>query len=142
MKNVHMTEFKNAGLNQSSVSDLVINNINSKNGGKREKSKRRELDLTELKTLSFAKHDRETFILPELAKFAIKQGGVLPAVMNAANEIAVGLFLHEKIRFLDIFDSVEKAVSDWEHKNIKNPNIDDIIESAEDVKRNFVSKYL
>jgi len=117
---------------------LTYNN----SGGKREKSKCKELDLTELKNLSFAKPDDETFIFPELARFAIKEGGILPAVMNAANEIAVGLFLKEKIKFLDIFDSVKKTVADWEHKNIKNPNIDDIIESAEDVKRNFVSKYI
>ena len=105
------------------------------NNGKREKSKCRELDLTQIKNMSFAKPDGETFPFPELARFAIKEGGTLPAVMNAANETAVELFLKEKISFLRIFDLVQKSVS--KHKNIKEPNISDIInasnETAEEI---------
>jgi 1-deoxy-D-xylulose-5-phosphate reductoisomerase len=61
--------------------------------------------------------------------------------MNAANEAVVDLFLKEKIRFLDIFDLVQKTVTNWEHKNMKYPNINDIIESAESIKRQINSKY-
>lgn len=109
------------------------------NRGRREESKCKELDLTAIKNLSFAKPDDETFGFPELARFAIKQGGTLPAVMNAANEAAVGLFLNEKISFTDIFDLVQKAVR--EHKNIKNPDIADIIDASEEIKRHFISKF-
>jgi 1-deoxy-D-xylulose-5-phosphate reductoisomerase len=101
------------------------------NKNKREKSTAAELDLSQIKNLSFAEPDDKTFIFPELARFAIKEGGTLPAVMNAANEAAVNLFLKEKIRFLDIFDLVEQAVS--RHKNIKNPDIGDIINCAEEI---------
>ena len=105
------------------------------NNGKREKSKCKELDLTEIKNLSFKKPDDETFIFPELARYAIKEGGTLPAVMNTANEIAVEMFLKEKISFLRIFDFVQNAVQ--KHKNIKNPGITDIINASEEIKRNL-----
>ena len=99
----------------------------------------KELDLTEIKTLSFAKPDNENFPFPELARFAIKEGGTMPAVMNAANEIAVDLFLKEKISFLDIFDLVQNVVQ--KHKNIKNPDITDIIEASEGIKRHFIDEF-
>jgi len=105
------------------------------NNGKREKSKCKELDLTEIKNLSFKKPDDETFIFPELARYAIKEGGTLPAIMNTANEIAVEMFLKEKISFLRIFDFVQNAVQ--KHKNIKNPGITDIINASEEIKRNL-----
>jgi 1-deoxy-D-xylulose-5-phosphate reductoisomerase len=101
--------------------------ITCKNNGRREKSSCKELDLTAIKNLSFMKPDNETFPFPELARFVIKQGGTLPAVMNAANEIAVGLFLKEKISFARIFEIVENAVR--KHENIKNPRIRDITEA-------------
>ena len=60
--------------------------------------------------------------------------------MNAANEAAVGLFLCGKIRYLDIFDIVVRAVS--LHNNIKRAGIDDIISCAEEInngiKRHFI----
>ena len=108
------------------------------NGGKREPSICKELDLTKIKTLSFAKPDDETFVFPELARHAIKQGGTLPAAMNAANEAAVELFLKGKIGFLDIFDLVQKSVG--EHKNIKNPNLADIIGISEETKRKIAGR--
>jgi len=110
------------------------------NKNKREKCKAEELDLLRVKNLSFAEPDDKTFIFPELARFAIKESGTLPAVMNAANEAAVDLFLREKIKFSDIFDLVEQAVN--RHKNIKKPDIDDIINCSEEtinrIKRHFI----
>jgi len=110
------------------------------NKNKREISGAQELDLTQIKNLSFAKPDDKTFVFPELARFAIKESGTLPAVMNAANEAAVDLFLQEKISFLDIFDLVRQAVD--RHKNIKKPDINDIINCAEEtiseIKRHFI----
>ena len=107
---------------------------------KREKCGAEELDLTRIKNLSFAKPDGETFILPEIARFAIKEGGTLPAVMNAANEAAVDLFLRGRITFLDIFSVVEKAVV--QHTNTKNPSLDYIIKCIEEtnnkIKRHFI----
>ncbi len=56
--------------------------------------------------LTFEPVDEKTFSLLPLARQAVKRGGTAPAVMNAANEAAVALFLDEKISFTDIFDLV------------------------------------
>ena len=95
--------------------------------------------MTAIKNLTFNDPDNENFPFPELARFAIKKGGTLPAVMNAANEIAVDLFLGGKISFPDIFDLVQKAVR--EHKNTENPNIADITNASEEIKRHFIAKF-
>jgi len=103
------------------------------NGGKRELSSCKELDLTKIKTLNFEKPDDATFVFLDLARHCIKQKGTLPAAMNAANEAAVDLFLDGRIAFLDIFELVQKAVE--KHKNIKNPDIEAIIATADEQKR-------
>lgn len=69
-----------------------------------------ELDFTKLTSLSFAKPDKETFILLKRAIDCMNMGGAMPAVLNAANEVAVAAFLHEKIGFTDIFDTVSETV--------------------------------
>jgi 1-deoxy-D-xylulose-5-phosphate reductoisomerase len=60
------------------------------------------LDLCHLGQLHFAVPDRKCFPCLGLAYDAILSGGTTPAVLNAANELAVEAFLQEKIRFLDI----------------------------------------
>jgi len=86
------------------------------------------LDFTKIRSLTFAEPDNETFILLPLARWAINQGGVLPAVMNGANEKAVALFLEGKIKFTDIFDIVSKITTEF--INIKSPSVDDILEAG------------
>ena len=68
------------------------------------------LDLTEVATLHFAKPDFERFPLLALAYEAGKKGGNLPAVMNAANEVANAAFRNKQISFLQIEDIVISAV--------------------------------
>jgi len=58
--------------------------------------------LEDLAKLAFHKPDRATFKCLDLAYLALKRGGVIPAVMNAANEIAVQAFLEGRICFLQI----------------------------------------
>jgi 1-deoxy-D-xylulose-5-phosphate reductoisomerase len=58
--------------------------------------------LDELGKLTFHKPDRVTFKCLDLAYLALKRGGVIPAVMNAANEVAVQAFLEGRIGFLQI----------------------------------------
>lgn len=73
------------------------------------------LDFTKLGMMTFAKPDTETFVLLDLAKEAIRRGGAYPAVLNAANEVAVAAFLAEKLSFTGIFDVVSEtfeAISD------------------------------
>jgi 1-deoxy-D-xylulose-5-phosphate reductoisomerase len=54
-------------------------------------------------------------------------GGSMPAVLNAANEQAVALFLEEKIRFLDIPRCIEWVCDRHQNDNCKNPSLDDIL---------------
>ena len=70
------------------------------------------LDLFEVGKLTFAKPDMETFSLLACAMKCIGKGGALPAVLNAANEVAVAAFLKEKIAFYQIADSVCETVED------------------------------
>ena len=65
-----------------------------------------ELDLFTISKLTFKRPDTETFSLLKCAINAIEKGGALPAVLNAANEVAVGAFLDRKIGFYDITESV------------------------------------
>jgi hypothetical protein len=62
-------------------------------------------------TLTFAAPDEDTFVLLRLARECMSVGGAMPAVLNAANEIAVAAFLKDSIGFCDIFDAVQHTVS-------------------------------
>ena len=63
----------------------------------------RELNLFEVGALTFHKPDTEAFPLLDLAREAIKLGGAMPAVMNAADEVAVGAFLGGRLSFTGIY---------------------------------------
>ncbi len=65
-----------------------------------------ELDLTKISKLTFAKPDMETFALLGCAISAIGAGGALPAVVNAANEVAVAAFLNRRLSFYGITETV------------------------------------
>ena len=69
-----------------------------------------ELDLFSASKLTFKRPDTETFALLRCAIDAIDKGGAVPAVLNAANEVAVGAFLNKKIGFYDITESVCEVV--------------------------------
>jgi 1-deoxy-D-xylulose-5-phosphate reductoisomerase len=69
-----------------------------------------QLDLTKVGKMTFAKPDTETFPLLALALDSIAKGGAVPAVLNAANEVAVGAFLHHQLSFIGIFEVVGKTV--------------------------------
>ncbi len=69
-----------------------------------------ELDLFDLSKLTFARPDMQTFALLGYAFDCIQKGGALPAVLNAANEIAVAEFLRDKISFQAITDIVCSVV--------------------------------
>jgi 1-deoxy-D-xylulose-5-phosphate reductoisomerase len=60
------------------------------------------LDLTRIGQLHFEKPDRRKFPCVDLAYWAGEKGGVYPAVLNAANEVAVGRFLNQEIAFTSI----------------------------------------
>jgi 1-deoxy-D-xylulose-5-phosphate reductoisomerase len=70
----------------------------------------RGLDLAELGSLTFFEPDMERFPALKLAYRAVGDGESMPAVMNAANEVAVEAFLSGSIRFLDIARIIEKTM--------------------------------
>ncbi|MDE2701107.1 MAG: 1-deoxy-D-xylulose-5-phosphate reductoisomerase [Gemmatimonadota bacterium] len=72
------------------------------------------LDLTKVGTLSFFQPDTERFPCLQLAYQAVEQGGTAPAVLNAANEVAVYAFLDGRIGFLDIPRVIAKALDEHE----------------------------
>ncbi len=70
------------------------------------KSRSERLDLTSIGNLTFSTPDSEAFPLLPLAKRAIAEGGAMPAVLNAADEVAVAAFLSEKLSFIGISEVV------------------------------------
>lgn len=85
------------------------------------------IDFCSLGSLTFDAPNEEVFKMLPLAKQVAKQGGVMPCAYNAANEIAVGLFLEEKIGFTDIYRIVNSVIG--ECKNIQAPTLDDILQT-------------
>ena len=90
-------------------------------------------DLAKVGRLTFFEPDRETFKALGLAGYALDKGGVIPAVLNGANEKAVELFLDKRISFTDITDLVGDIVHNY--SNIQDPSLDDILSSGEKAKR-------
>ena len=85
------------------------------------------LNLAKLGHLDFEEPDRKRFPALDLARWAIRDGGTLPCVMNAANEVAFTRFKNGEIRFTDIVRVIEKTMD--QHKNIRNAGLDDILEA-------------
>lgn len=101
---------------------------------KREKNHIKKLNLLESNNLTFEAPDKEVFPCLNLAINSMKKGGTMPTVLNASNEVAVEYFLNKKIRFTDIPLIVEKSMD--LHKNIKNPSLDDILNSDIETREN------
>ena len=88
-----------------------------------------ELDLFSVGNLTFRKPDPDTFVLLKKAFEAIKLGGAVPAVLNAANEEAVAAFLQKKIEFYDICEIVCDVVDSMQFcKSART--LDEILASA------------
>ena len=83
------------------------------------------LDFTKLGQITFEAPDMETFLGLPMAIRASREGGSMPTVFNAANELAVKKFLHREIRFLDIYDIIGQAME--RHKKIEYPKLEDIL---------------
>ncbi len=85
------------------------------------------LDLVKAGSLTFREPNHQKYPCMQLAYAAGRAGGSMPAVLNAANEQAVALFLEEKIHFLDIPPCIEKVCDRHSQNNHSNPNLDDIL---------------
>ena len=96
------------------------------------------LDLVKCGPLSFCEPDTEAFPCLDLARRCAKMGGTACAVMNGANEEAVGMFLADKIGFYDIYDRVSHAVDTVPF--VQEPTLEQILE-ADRLARLAVQNY-
>ena len=84
-------------------------------------------DFTGIGALTFQKPDLEKFPCLALAYEACETGETLPAVLNAANEVAVNAFLSQRVSFTNIIKIIDKTMNG--HKVVKNPALSDIIDA-------------
>jgi 1-deoxy-D-xylulose-5-phosphate reductoisomerase len=99
----------------------------------------RRIDFKRLNVLNFEEPDVKTFRNLTLATEALFTGGNLPCVLNAANEIAVWAFLHNRIGFLDITAVVEQTMQHVDF--IEKPNLEEYFESDGEA-RNFAASLI
>jgi len=88
-------------------------------------SDRVQTNLAKLGTLTFEDPDVERFPSITLARWAGEQGGTLPAVLNAANEVAVEAFVNRKISFLQITEMVRHTME--QHQLVSHPTLEQIL---------------
>lgn len=91
------------------------------------------VDFFDLSTLSFEQADKKIFRNLQLCYDAIEEGGNMPCTLNAANEVAVDLFLQNKIGFLHMSSIVEQTM----HKSvfINNPTLEDYTQTDAEARR-------
>ena len=97
------------------------------------------LDFTKMSGIIIDTPDTDTFLGLNFAYEAIKTGGSMPTVFNAANERAVALFLDKKIRFLQIYDIIRSCME--AHQVIDCPNLEEIL-SVEQWVYNYIEDEL
>ncbi|MDG5470322.1 1-deoxy-D-xylulose-5-phosphate reductoisomerase [Jeotgalibacillus sp. ET6] len=97
------------------------------------------LRLEDAGKLHFEKMNFERYRCLALAYEAGKSGGSLPAVMNAANEAAVSLFINGKISFLQIEEVIEKAMNG--HEVILSPDLETILDIDREIRSRILSNY-
>ena len=103
----------------------------------RVESPAKELHLTDYGKLTFYKPDYETFECMGICREAIERGGLYPAIVNGANERAVELFLHDKIKFTEIGIIVREAMNSLQPP--EEYGLEDVFEAGRSA-RQFVSE--
>ncbi len=101
----------------------------------------KRVDFKEYSKLTFEPVDYKTFRNLEIARNAMFKGGNTPCVMNAANEVVVNAFLHNKVGFLEMSDMIEKTIDSVSF--IEHPTLEDYISSdieAREYAAGFVKK--
>lgn len=91
------------------------------------------LDFTKMASLTFEKPDTERFRNLGLAYEALHWGGNMPCIVNAANEVVVAAFLHDRISFMGMSDVIEKAMQ--KATFVQNPTYDDYVQTDAEVRR-------
>ena len=122
-----LVEFKdNSTLAQLSLPNMKIPIQYALSYPKRLPLETKKLNLTEIKNLDFEKPNFDLFPCLKYAYDAGVIGGTMPAVLNAANEVAVHSFLNKKIKFNEITTIIKKMMDS--HDVIKNPDLNQILE--------------
>lgn len=96
------------------------------------------LDFWSLTHLDFEKPDMDTFYGLSLAYEAGRTGGSLPTVFNAANELAVAMFLNREITYLEIVEIIEDCMR--AHQNIKSPSLEQILTAEQETYERIRSR--
>ncbi len=136
-----MVEFEDGSIKaQLGVADMRLPIQYALNFPERLPNTSEKLDIYKYSTLTFEKPNRELFPCLDLAYYAIKRGGNLPAIMNAANEIAVEAFLKEKIKFIEIGNIIEEAFNTFAF--VKNPSFEDYFTTDALVKEKLRNEIL
>ena len=104
------------------------------------KSNSTSFDFTKSNTFSFEEVDLEKFRCIQLAYQAGRLGGTYTTVLNVSNDIAVDMFLKDLITFNQIESIIEDSLN--QHKNINNPNLDDIINAISSTEEYINKKEL
>ena len=97
------------------------------------------LDFTKISSIVIEKPEYDTFLGIPLAKKASRIGGSMPTVMNEANEHAVAAFLAGKIKFLEIYEMIEYAMS--QHTVIPDVDLKGILETRDATDALLRGKY-
>lgn len=97
------------------------------------------LDFAKLGQITFEEPDMDTFSGLPMAIQASREGGSMPAVFNAANELAVKKFLHEEIGFLDIYDIIGQSME--RHKKVESPDLEEILAVEEETYKWIESRW-
>ena len=97
------------------------------------------LDFTKLREITFEVPDMETFRGLPMAIQASGEGGSMPTVFNAANELAVKKFLEEKIGFREIYEIIAQSMD--RHKKIAHPDLDEILSVEQDTYQWIESRW-
>jgi 1-deoxy-D-xylulose-5-phosphate reductoisomerase len=92
----------------------------------------RPLDFAQLGRLDFEAPRRRDFPALDLAREAGERGGTLPAVLNAANEVAVAAFLASRVPFPRIWETVAEVME--RHAPVAEPTLDDILEADREAR--------
>ncbi|MCY6372510.1 1-deoxy-D-xylulose-5-phosphate reductoisomerase [Clostridium ganghwense] len=131
-----MVEYKDGSIiAQLSSADMILPIQYALNYPKREKSLINKLDFYKINKLTFEKPDMINFRGFKLSYDAGIEGGIMPTILNAANEEAVELFLQKKIKYLKIIDIIEECMNKFENEN----NIElELILNTEKIVRKFI----
>ena len=106
---------------------------------RRPSSTYQRVDFERLQQMTFLQPDLDKFRCLSLAREALGMGGTAPAVMNAANEVAVGLFLEERIPFSSIPELIEEALAS--HTPVPATTLDDVVSADNETRARVMQHF-